>query len=58
VSIYLDGDPGRVPVPPRDGLRRAKPGYVHAIHGSYSDTILSGYWARRARVALRVSTTS
>ncbi|HLW79983.1 MAG TPA: hypothetical protein VKU44_10340, partial [Terriglobia bacterium] len=25
------GDPERVPVPPREGLRRAKPGFVHAI---------------------------
>ena len=24
------GNPGRVPEPSRDGLRRAKPGYVHA----------------------------
>jgi len=29
----LDGDPQRVPKPPREGLRRAEPGSVHANHG-------------------------
>jgi ATP-dependent helicase Lhr and Lhr-like helicase len=30
-EIFESGDPQRVPAPPRDGLRRAEPGSVHAI---------------------------
>ena len=31
LTLPQHGDPGRVPEPPRDGLRPAEPGFVHAI---------------------------